>query len=52
MIKDAEEEAFDNMPEGLQATEKGERFNENIDSLQNAVDRITEAIEELNNAIA
>jgi len=49
-VKTAEEEAYDNLPEGLQESERGERMQEAIDnldaasgSLEEALDSITEA---------
>jgi len=35
-IQDGEQEFFDNMPEGLQGSEKGDRAAEVIDTLNNA----------------
>lgn len=46
-IADEEEEAYYNMPEGLQASEKGEQMGENVDTLQEAVSNLEEMIEEL-----
>lgn len=42
-----EEEAYYNMPEGLQASEKGEQMSDNIDLLNDIVDTIEGYIEEL-----
>lgn len=39
-IKDEEQEAFDNMPEGLQNGEKGETVTEAINKLQEAEDAL------------
>ena len=33
MVRDEEEEAYDNMPEGLQESERGEMMQEAIDTL-------------------
>lgn len=33
-VRDEEQESFDNLPEGLQEGEKGERMQENIDALE------------------
>lgn len=46
-IADEEEEAYYNMPEGLQASERGEEMSNNIDTLQDAIGYIEEIIEEL-----
>lgn len=43
-IRDAEEEAFDNMPEGLQASENGMISEEAQDNLDAAIDSLEEAI--------
>lgn len=36
-IKDAEETAYDNMPEGVQASERGEKVQAAIDALDDVV---------------
>lgn len=43
-ILDDEEEAFDNMPEGLQASENGMISEEAQDNLSAAIDALEEAI--------
>lgn len=43
-IRDEEEEYFDNMPESLQYSEKGETAEEAISNLESAMDSIEEAI--------
>ena len=44
-----EQESFDNLPEGLQEGEKGERMQENIDALEEFLDNLeeTDALEEM-----
>lgn len=37
-VMDEEQEAFDNMPEGLQESERGEQMQEYIDAMQYAMD--------------
>lgn len=44
-----EEFAFDNMPENLQYSERGEASQEAIDSMSEAIDNLEEAIEQLQN---
>jgi len=51
-VRDEEQEAFDNMPEGLQASERGEQMEEYISILEDATyniddirDQITEIVE-------
>lgn len=44
-----EEDAYDNMPENLQYSMRGEESSDAIDCLQEAVDKLDEAIDILNN---
>lgn len=49
-IKDGEQEKFDNLSEGLQATEKGQKFEEDVSTLEDAnsnIDDVIEAVESL-----
>lgn len=39
-VKDDEQEAFDNLPESFQSSERGEKMEENIYYLDEAVDSI------------
>lgn len=39
-VLEEEQEAFDNLPEGIQASERGEAMQENIDNLQTAADSL------------
>jgi prefoldin subunit 5 len=50
LVRDDEWEAFDNLPEGLQESERGDRMQEVIDCLEEAISNIDEAIENLNTA--
>ena len=50
-IKDGEEEKFDNMPENLQDSEKGETLSEIIDFLDSASESLNESVESIQNAI-
>ena len=50
-IKDGEEEKFDNMPENLQDSEKGEALSEIIDFLDSASESLNESVESIQNAI-
>lgn len=47
MIRDEEQDAFDNMPEGLQGSERGETMEEAIGHLDEAVESVEEALDEL-----
>ena len=51
-IIDEEQEAYDNMPESLQDSEKGERMYEGIDSLESARDDINNAATTIEEEIA
>lgn len=46
-IRDEEQEAFDNLPESIQYSERGERMEEYISSLEEALDYVGYAVESL-----
>lgn len=46
-MRDDEEMKYDNMPEGLQDSERGEQMQEAIDALENACTGLDEAIDSL-----
>ena len=46
-VKMDEEFAFDNMPENLQGSERGEEMEEAIDCLEGAINTLDDAIEQL-----
>jgi len=46
-VKDDEEFAYDNMPENLQYSMRGEDSQEAIEALDNALDQLCEAIDSL-----
>lgn len=46
-IRDEEQEAFDNLPESIQYSERGERMEEYISSLEEALDNVGYAVESL-----
>lgn len=46
-LKDEEQEAFDNMPESLQYSEKGERMEEIISNLDDSLSDLESAIENI-----
>lgn len=48
--KDEEQDAFDNMPESIQYSERGETMEEYIDSLEEAISSL-EDVEELEDSI-
>ena len=47
-----EQEAFDNMPEGLQDSERGEKMGENIDVLIDCQSELEDMVESLLEVIA
>lgn len=51
-VRDEEQDAYDNMPEGLQYSERGDMMQEAIDSLDEAVDAIDEVISNLESVIS
>lgn len=46
-VKDDEQDAYDNMPEGLQQGEKGEQASNALDSLDNALSEMESAKDNL-----
>lgn len=46
-IREEEEEKYDNLPESLQESEKGEAFQEGIDSLENAEGNLDSAMSDI-----
>ena len=46
-IRDEEQEAFDNLPESIQYSARGERMEEYISSLEEALDYVDYAVESL-----
>lgn len=50
-LKSEEQEAFDNIPDTLQFTEKNEKMSHGIDSLQEAYDSVYEAISSVEEVI-
>ena len=47
-VRDEEQEAFDNMPESLQGSERGEAMEEYIYTLEEAVENLdTDALQEI-----
>lgn len=46
-VKDDEEDAFDNLSEGLQQTMRGEQMEENVDTLDGVIEAIEDALGEL-----
>lgn len=52
-LAEAEQEAFDNLPESLQETERGEAMQaaiDNLDSLRNSLEEAGEYIEDITSA--
>lgn len=49
-VKDDEQDCFDNLPEGLQVSERGEAMEAAVDALDSALDSIREATEYIGEA--
>lgn len=49
-LQEEEQEAFDNLPESLQDTERGEAMQEAVDNLEAAASSIEEAMDSLSEA--
>lgn len=47
--KDEEQEAYENLPEGLQQGERGDVMQENVNYLESAISLLQEAMDELDN---
>lgn len=50
-IRDEEQEKFDNLSEGLQASERGQAFEENADNLDSVFSDLENAIDSINDLI-
>lgn len=50
-IREQEQEAYDNMPDSIQESERGDRMSEIIDSIQYAYDNVSDAVDNINEAI-
>lgn len=50
-ILEIEQDKFDNMPEGLQDSEKGEKMQEGIDNLETSIGELESAVECLNEVL-
>lgn len=46
-VSEEEQEAFDNLPEGLQASEKGEKMEENVGILEEASSSLDDIVSNL-----
>ncbi len=49
-LKDEEQEAFDNLPEGLQETERGEKMEAAVETIESAIYAMEETMDFLNDA--
>ena len=47
VIRDEEQESFDNLPDGIQESERGEKMSECIEYLEEAIENLGEAIDNL-----
>ena len=46
-LKSAEEDAYDNMPENLQESERGQRISDNVEALETIIDELENQKDEL-----
>ena len=46
-LKDLEQEAFDNLPEGIQGSERGEKIQANVEIMDDAVNSIDDLEEQI-----
>ncbi|MDR2002120.1 MAG: hypothetical protein LBQ74_03745 [Prevotella sp.] len=51
-LRDEEQEAYDNLPEGIQDSERGENMYNAIDNIESAISSMEEIADYLNEAIA
>lgn len=50
-VNEEEQEAYDNMPESLQESERGQTIQENIDKLEDVIFNIESYIDEINDSV-
>ena len=50
VLRDEEEESYENLPESIQYSDRGEAMSEAIDNLESAISSLEEATEYLNEA--
>lgn len=50
-IRDDEQDYFDNMPEGLQCSARGEAAEEAVDLMDEAIDSLDDVVDNLNEAM-
>ena len=50
-IKEEEQESYDNLPESLQYSEKGEQMQENVDDLDYVISDLDQVIDSVNEII-
>lgn len=51
-VKDEEETAYDNLPDGLRDGVQGNLMSENVDNLQEAIDGLEEVYDKIDTAAA
>ena len=51
-VQDEEQDAFDNLPENLQCSERGETMEENADRLGEIWDSLSDQVDEIDDIIA
>lgn len=51
VLRDEEQECYDNLPEGLQESERGERMSDNVYNIESVMDDLISAADDLEDAI-
>jgi hypothetical protein len=51
-ITDVEREKYDNMPESLQSSERGEKMSEDADALESAAQTLESALDDIESALS
>lgn len=50
-MKDIEQDKFDNLPENIQYSDKGQKFEDNVEALDNIIDLLNDATDSLSDII-
>ena len=48
IVRDDEQDAYDNLPESIQESERGDTMQEAVDNMEYAIDSLEEAVDYLN----
>ncbi|HYN53559.1 MAG TPA: hypothetical protein VES38_02500 [Methylotenera sp.] len=50
-IRDCEQSSYDNLPESLQGSERGDKFQYSIDYIESSIDGLIDVVDSINEAI-